>query len=237
MATLLVLGSKPSPCLPRARDFDALACANASVASAAQLRLPAPELTAMSAFITNGSELGRRQLLALHGLSTRTVIYVPHRVRGRTMVKRLAKRLQAWRQHPLVLKWSLHRAGFRYEAFRYYDPGYYRQLAIDLADADEALRRQIEVKSPSTGVIALLLGLADGRFDRFILSGFSFERTQAFAGDGAQPCDAKGREVNGSSPHTRTDLALLRRLHQKRGCVFTTEAQAADRALLPLIPV
>lgn len=236
MATLLILGSKPSPRLPRAQDFDAVACANASVASAAELQLPSPELTAMSAFITANGELGRRQLRALHGLSTRTVVYVPPRIRGRTALKRLGKRLKGWRQHAPVLKWSLYQTGFRYEEFRSHSLGYYQQLAVDLADADEALRQQIVHKTPSTGVIALLLGLADGRFDRFILSGFSFERTQALAGDGRQPVDGKGRQVTGSSPHTPTDLALLRRLQQHRGCLFTTEAQVVQRARLPLIP-
>src|SRR5690606_35619523 len=70
MTTLLVLGSKPDPALPPRSDVDAVACANASGRSAADLGLPSPVLTAMSAVLTSGQPSGRHSLRALRGLRT-----------------------------------------------------------------------------------------------------------------------------------------------------------------------
>jgi hypothetical protein len=228
MATLLVLGSKPSPRLPPVAAFDAVACANASVVSAAKLQLPVPVHTVMTALITNNSELGQLQLQALRGLATQKLIYIPRRIRGGTAVKRLAKRVRDWRLQPLVLKWQLNKVAFRYEEFVCHDAEFYSELALAFACSDDTLIRQLHAKSPSTGLISLLMGLADGRFDRFIMAGFSFERTQAFTAGSDQL-------VKGSSPHARSDLLLLRRLHECHADIVTTEPLVAELASLPII--
>ena len=56
---LLVLGAKPDPILPPPGSFDAVACANASGRSAAELGLPTPVFTVLTALLTDGSEAGR----------------------------------------------------------------------------------------------------------------------------------------------------------------------------------
>jgi hypothetical protein len=231
MATLLVLGSKPSPRLPSAACFDAVACANASVVSAARLQLPVPVHTVMTALITNNSELGRLQLQALRGLETQKLFYIPRRIRGSTAVKRLTKRVRDWRLQSLMLKWQLKRVAFRYEEFVCHDAEFYTKLAGTFASSDDTLVRQTQAKSPSTGMISLLMGLADGRFDRFVMAGFSFERTQAVAAGSDQLLDGEG----GPSPHARTDLLLLHRLRERHVNIITTEPLLAKLAALPVM--
>ena len=85
---LLVLGAKPDPILPPPGSFDAVACANASGRSAADLGLPTPVFTVLTALLTDGSEAGRMRLASLAGLATGTVHFYPQRLKGRTALER-----------------------------------------------------------------------------------------------------------------------------------------------------
>jgi hypothetical protein len=129
-----------------------------------------------------------------------------------------------------MLKWQLKRVAFRYGEFVYHDAEFYTKLALTLASSDDTLIRQMQAKSPSTGMISLLIGLADGRFDRFVMAGFSLERTQAFAAGSDQLLDGKG-----PSPHARTDLLLLHRLKESHANIITTEPLLAKLASLPIM--
>ncbi|MCK6461485.1 MAG: hypothetical protein L6Q95_16515, partial [Planctomycetes bacterium] len=100
MATLLVLGSKPDPALPARSAIDAVACANASGRSAADLGLPVPVLTAISAILTSGQPSARHSLRALGGLRTGTLHLLPSHDRGGSPVRRLWRRARQIRMEP-----------------------------------------------------------------------------------------------------------------------------------------
>jgi hypothetical protein len=79
--------------------------------------------------------------------------------------------------------------------------------------------------------MALAIGLADGRFDRFVMSGFSFEITHAYAHNPL--IDEAGST---RSKHTETDIAILRCLAGRHAGIFTTEPTVHERAGLPFLP-
>ena len=86
------------------------------------------------------------------------------------------------------------------------------------------------VSKPSTGVIALLLGMSLGGYDRFIMSGFSFELTHAYADN--PEIHQRGTSL---SRHTPTDLQVLRRLMELRGNLYTTEPVVHAQAGIALL--
>ena len=86
-------------------------------------------------------------------------------------------------------------------------------------------------KKPSTGVITLLIGMSLGHYDRFIMSGFSFELTHAYADN--PEIHQRGTT---SSRHTPTDLQVLRRLVEIHGNIFTTEPAVNAQAGIPFLP-
>jgi len=228
MTTLLVLGSKPDPALPERSAIDAVACANASGRSAAAHGLPVPVLTAMSAVLTSGQASGRHNLRALRGLRTEALHLLPRHERGGSAAKRLWRRARQFRMEPAWFRARLRAAGYRWQRFETRPLAAYHELVLGLCGGDPALRAQFAHKHPSTGVFAVALGLADGRFDRVIVAGMSFELTHAY---GANPEIAeRGSAV---SKHADTDVMVLERL-ARRGDLFTTEPIVAERAGVPL---
>jgi len=230
VSTLLVLGSKPDPVLPERSAIDAVACANASGRSAADHGLPTPVLTAMSAVLTSGQASGRHSLRALHGLRTERLVMLPRHERGGGAAKRLWRRVRQFRMEPAWFRARLRAAGYRWQRFETRPLAEYHELVLRLCDDDPALRAQFARKHPSTGVFAVALGLADGRFGRVIVAGMSFELTHAY---GVNPEIAE--RGSAASKHADTDVMVLERL-ARRGDLFTSEPIVAERAGVPLWP-
>lgn len=230
MTTLLVLGSKPEPALPDPGEIDAVACANASGRSAADRGLPSPVLTAISAVLTSGQASGRHSLRALAGLRTGTLHLLPRHERGGPLGKRLWRRARNFRMEPGWARLRLRAAGYRWERFETRPLAGYHELVLRLCGDDPALRAQFARKHPSTGVFTVALGLADGRFDRVIVAGMSFELTHAY---GENPEIVE--RGTAASKHGDTDVMVLSRL-ARRGNLFTTEPIVAARAGVPRWP-
>jgi hypothetical protein len=230
MTTLLVLGSKPDPALPERSAIDAVACANASGRSAADHGLPVPVLTAMSAILTSGQASGRHSLRALRGLRTGTLHMLPRHERGGGAARRLWRRARNFRMEPAWFRARLRAAGYRWERFETRPLADYHELVLRLCGGDPELREQFAHKHPSTGVFAVALALAVGRFERVVVAGMSFELTHAY---GANPEIAE--RGSAASKHADTDVMVLARL-ARRGDLFTTEPIVAERAGVPPWP-
>jgi hypothetical protein len=231
MTTLLVLGSKPEPALPPRDSFDEVACANASGHSARRHALPDPTFTVVSAILTSGKKPANALALqAMRGLRTGTVYLYPRPAPRGAGPRRLVRRLRDYRVSPLYVRLTLRRIGFRYD--RFLDPGLEQihDLFRRLCGDDPAVLAAMADKQPSSGLLALALGIADGRYSRFVLSGFSFEITHAYADN---PLIAKR---GATSLHAGTDIAVLRSLAARTGAVYTTETVVQERAGIPLLP-
>ena len=115
---------------------------------------------------------------------------------------------------------------------RFENPGLarYRAMLAELCDDDPDLIAQLRAKQPSSGMLALAIGLAWQGFGRCILSGFSFEITHAYA---ANPLIAA--RGSAASKHADTDVALLRHLSKTSGSIYTTEPVVSERAGVPLL--
>lgn len=230
MKTLLVLGSKPEPCLPPAGEFDALACANAAGYSADKYGLPVPVFTAMTAHLTSGIESGKQSLQAIRGLRTGTVYLIPRHEKSNKLLKRIKRLPVALKTTPLFFRRGLRQAAFRFDHLVSHDLDYYFELIRRLCRDDAELMQLISAKKPSTGLMALVIGMSLGSWDRFILSGFSFELTHAYADN--PEIRERGTVVSG---HTDTDLVLLQRLAAVHGNIFTTETTVHEQAGIPLL--
>lgn len=230
MPTLLVLGSKPEPCLPPAGEFDALACANAAGHSADRYGLPVPVFTAMTAHLTSGIESGQQSLRAIRGLRTGTVYLIPRHEKSGKPWKKLGRLPVAIRTTPFFFKRGLRRNRFHWEHFVNRDLAYYFGLIETLCGGDAQLRQRIRVKKPSTGVMALVIGMSLGTWDRFIMSGFNFELTHAYADN--PEIRERGTVISG---HTDTDLLLLRCLAARHGNIRTTEPAVNEQTGIPLL--
>jgi hypothetical protein len=125
----------------------------------------------------------------------------------------------------------LRRIGYRFDDFIVRPREFYHGLVLGLCGDEPAIRAQIERKQPSTGMIALALGLEDGAFDRVVLSGFSFEITHAYAHNPL--IDRLGTT---RSKHADTDIAILRCLARRHASLYTTEPTVNERAGVPLLP-
>jgi hypothetical protein len=231
MRTLLVLGSKPDPALPPGDGFDALACANASGRSAARHGLPTPLFTVISAILTSGKQAPNRLALeALAGLSTRTLYFYPRPVRGRGPLGRACNAVRSFRTSPLYFRSRLRSLPYSFE--RVENPGLerYNDMLAELCDHEPELVARMRAKQPSSGMLALAVGLAWYDFGRCVLSGFSFEITHAYA---ENPLIAeRGSAI---SKHAETDIALLRHLCRRFGTIYTTEPTVNQRAGIPLL--
>ena len=229
--TLLVLGSKPDPVLPARLAYDALACANGSGFSAARNGLPTPEFTVMSAILTSGIASGRHSLQAVSGLDTGRLYFLPRSPAKRTLVKRLLNPLSTYRISARCLKGALRSVGYRYQEF--VDPGwdYYQSMFAGLCGDRPEILELVHRKHPSSGIVAIALGLAREGYERLIISGFSFELTHAH---GRNP-DIDERQTI-ASKHAATDVAVIQHLAETRGNIFTTEPVVTERAGIPALP-
>jgi hypothetical protein len=232
MTSLLVLGSKPQPVLPPAGSYDAVACANASGRSAARHGLATPLFTVMSAILTSGKQAPNRlALLALAGLRTDTLYFYPRPARARSPMHRAFNGLRSFRTSSFHFKAKMRSLPYTFDRFE--NPGHERYLAMldDLCDHEADLMAQMRAKQPSSGMLALAIGLAWHDFERCILSGFSFEITHAYA-------DNPLIQERGSaaSKHAETDVALLRHLCKRFENIYTTEPVVSARAGVPLLP-
>lgn len=227
--TLLVLGSKPDPVLPAPSQFDAVACANGSGFSAAKHGLPVPRFTVMSA-VLGSLPSGLQSIAALSGLATERLYFSP-RPDDRQGIRKMVRAIKTYDMQPFWLKRKLREASYTFGEFVVRPHAEYLQLVRDLcSDSPDALAH-VERKQPSTGMMTLAIGAALEGFDRFILSGFSFELTHAY---GTNPEIAeRGTQVSG---HADTDVAFLQHLSQKLGTVFTTEPIVTDRTGVPALP-
>ena len=231
MATLLILGSKPDPVVPSQGGFDALACANASGRSAARHGLPLPLFTVISAIVTSGKEAPNRLALeALAGLRTRTLYFYPRPVRGRGLLRRGFNALRSFRTSAPYCRSRLRSLPYRFDRFA--NPGLdrYHAMLAELCDHEPELVARIRAKQPSSGMLALAIGIAWHDFERFVLSGFSFEITHAYADN---PLIAERGSAN--SKHADTDVALLSLLSRRFGTIYTTEPTVHQRAGIPLL--
>ncbi len=232
MAGLLVLGSKPDPRLPPREAYDALACANASGASAARCGLAAPAYTVISAILTSDRKAPNRLALeALRGLETGSLYFYPRPAKGTGALGRALHRLKTTKMQPSSFRRRLDSLGYRYG--RFLDPGldHYLDVVKQLCGQDPEVLACLERKSPSTGVVAVALGLWEERYDRIIVSGFSFEITHAYAENPLVA--ARG---TAESKHADTDIAVLRCLARRFDSLYTTEPVVAETAGLPLLP-
>jgi hypothetical protein len=230
MDTLLILGSKPDPVLPPASAFDGVACANASGYSADRHGLPVPVLTAISAVVTSGIGSGKQSLEALHGLRTGALYRVPQFDKPRKLRKKIKTLPIAIKTSTVFFKLRLRQAGYRWDTFINRDAAFYQQLISTLCRQDPQIMTLVTEKKPSTGVIALMIGMSLGDYDRFVMSGFNFELTHAYADN--PEIRQRGTTM---SRHTPTDLLVLRRLRDVYGTIFTTEAAVHEQAGIPLL--
>ncbi len=235
MATLLILGSKPDPVLPPASAWDDLACANASGFSAAKLGLPDPVFTVVTAILTSGIGSGRQSMRAMRGLHTGTLhfLYSTSRktsLRHSSPVKILQALPRAVRVTPAYFRWAMGRAGYHWDHFVAAEVDRYVRATRAWCEAGEELFEQAARKRPSTGLTALLIGMSLQRYDRFILSGFSFELTHAYA-DNPEIGERGTRE----SGHTPTDIGFMQCLSSSQANLFTTEPTVHRMAGVPLL--
>ncbi|MDG2306267.1 MAG: hypothetical protein P8R42_16770 [Candidatus Binatia bacterium] len=228
--TLLVLGSKPDPVLPEPQSYDAVACANGSGFSAAKHGLPSPAFTVMSA-ILGSVDSGKQSVAALQGLRTERLYFSPRPEKSRGGVRQLIRTIKTYDMQPFYLKRMLRRASYSYGDFVVRPHDDYLRMVRNLCLGDADVLAQVERKQPSTGVMTLVIGAAEEGFDRFVLSGFSFELTHAY---GTNPEIAeRGTQASG---HANTDVAVLRHLSATLGSVYTTEPIVEEKTGVPLLP-
>lgn len=231
MAVLLVLGSKPNPVIPPPDTFADVACANASGRSAHWQGLVEPVFTVMSSVLTSGkNESNRLALAALGGLATRTLYYCPRQMYRHAPFKRLLNFREILACGPRRFERSLRRAGFRFDAFVAKPLTDYLDLVRSLCGGDDEVEALLAHKHPSTGVVAVALGLAERGYRQIILSGFNFEISHAYAHN---PLIETRRAA--TSKHADTDVAVLRRISERHGSLLTTESVVAERTGVPLI--
>ena len=237
MKTILILGSKPDPVLPPPESYTEVACANASGHSAERHDLPRPTFTAMTPIIATRIEAGRQSLEALAGLSTGTVYFLRDRNEGKRGFARLLHLISmSWkkpvhRTQPFYLKRKLRTISYRHARLVAVAPEEYDTLVENLCDRDPGILAQLQRKRPSTGVIALAMAIEQKRYDRYVLSGFNFELTHAYAINPA--IETRGTTA---SSHAETDVMVMRYLARKTGNIFTTERTVHERADVPFLP-
>lgn len=216
--------------------IDDVACANASGYSAVGFGLPTPVFTVMTSVLASGITSGQQSLQALTGLETEKVYFLCRRTYGEGLLDRAlfhaknARKKSLLRMQPLYLRRVLRRLPYGFIDFEALREAEYDGLVRGLCAEDFAILNQMERKRPSTGVIALALGLSRYRYDRYVISGFSFELTHAY---GHNPeIDERG---TAQSAHANTDVLVIRHLGRKFPNLYTTEPVVHERSGLPLL--
>ena len=146
------------------------------------------------------------------------------------MLERGLHALRSFRTSAPYFKRRLRALPYGFERFE--NPGLerYHVMLAELCDREPELVAQIRAKQPSSGMLALAIGIAWHDFEGFVLSGFSFEITHAYA---ANPLIAE--RGSAGSKHADTDIALLRHLSKKFQNIYTTEPAVNQRAGVPLL--
>jgi hypothetical protein len=181
--------------------------------------------------VTSGKQAPNRLALeALAGLSTRTLYFYPRPVRGRGFLGRGFSALRSFRTSASYFRSRLRSLPYSFDRFE--NPGLerYHAMLAQLCDHEPELVAQLRAKQPSSGMLALAIGIAWHEFERFVLSGFSFEITHAYADN---PLVAE--RGSASSKHAETDTLLLRHLSRRFGTIYTTEPTVNRRAGIPLL--
>lgn len=237
MKTLLILGSKPEPVLPPPGSYQAVACANGSGHSAAARGLPRPVFTVMTPLIACDIDSGRQTLEALRGLSTGTVYLLRSRREGPRGLARLVyllrtvRRKSILRTHPRNVGRKLRSVSYLHDRLIPIRPDEYDTLVERLCDHEPGTIAQLRRKPTSTGVTGLAIAIDQERYDRYILSGFSFELTHSYA---VNPViRRRGTRV---SSHAETDARVIACLARRMGNIFTTEDAVHERANVPFLP-
>ena len=229
-STILVLGSKPQPALPPPGAYAALACANASGFSARALGLRPPLFTVVSAVLGSGNASDRHSLAAMRGLAAGRVYFLPRPLPAGGW-RRLRHRLRHWRLQAPWVRHLLRRHGLVFDRFEQRPTEAYDGLLLQLAGGDREIAELIARKRPSTGLVALALGLSDVGFSHAILAGFDFTLSHAY---GHNPLIDQRRDA--LSKHADTDIAILAAIQRRRGCLWTSEPAVAARTGIPLLP-
>jgi hypothetical protein len=231
MSTLLVLGSKPDPALPSRSAYDDLACANASGRSAHEHGLPTPAYTVMSSILTSERQAANTLALkALTGLRTETLYLYPRPPYRGNPLKKAWHDLKFVKTKPFYFKRKLKSLKYEFDNFVAEPLQFYIDRVKALCDYDVDLMDLVKRKLPSTGMIAIALGVGERGYERVIVSGFSFEITHAYA---ANPLIEK-RGTTGSK-HADTDVAFLHYLSDKYRNIYTTETVVSERCGIPLL--
>lgn len=228
-STILVLGSKPQPALPPPHTYAAVACANASGFSARAHGLPQPKFTVISAVLGSGNASDNHSLAAMRGLAAGQVYFLPRPLpSGRW--RRLRHRLRHWRLQGPWVRRLLRRSGLIFSSFEERPTEAYDGLLLALTGDDPNIAELMAAKRPSTGLVALALGLSEGGFGHAILAGFDFTLSHAY---GHNPLiDQRGQAL---SKHADTDIAILSAIQARRGCLWTSEPTVAAKAAIPLL--
>jgi len=182
----------------------------------------------MSAILT-ARESGKHSLQALAGLQTDTLYFFPRpTVNGHALKKAICS-IKRFKMQSFYLKWQLRTLAYRYNHFVYLNWEHYDDLVNELCDYKASIITQIQQKQPSTGIMALVLGIAQQQYDRYILSGFSFELTHAY---GRNPeIDSRSAQI---SKHANTDITVIQYLANKYA-IYTTEPIVHQRTGTPLV--
>jgi hypothetical protein len=228
-ATILVLGSKPEPTLPPSDAYAAVACANASGYSARQHGLRQPLFTVVSAVLGSGNASDRHSLAAMRGLHAGHVYFLPRPLPSGVW-RGLRHRLRHWRLQAPWVRHLLRLHGFMFDRFEQRPTAAYDGLLLELAGGDQSIAELIARKRPSTGLVALALGLSEAGFAQAILAGFDFTLAHAY---GRNPLiDQRG---NSQSKHADTDIAILSAIQARLGCLWTSEPAVAAPTGIPLL--
>jgi hypothetical protein len=231
VATLLVLGSKPAPVLPPRAAIDAVACANASGFSARALGLPDPVFTVVTAVLTSGKPSDEHSLRRLAGLATGRLYHVRRpKADGGGPLARLIAAFKMRKMSVGELRRRLRALDYRYEELVSRPARFYHDLVLELCAGDPEVAAAIARKQPSTGLLAVALGLGEGRWSRVVMAGFDFTLTHAYSDN---PLIAE--RGSAASAHAPTDLAILRRLATLRSDLWTSEPVVHERTGLPLL--
>lgn len=216
--------------MPSLVRVDAVACANASGHSAARFGLPVPLFTVMSSILTSGKNQSNHLAVeALRGLRTHHLYIFQRRPFQRKLWKQALHPGKILRTTVPFIRHQLRRIGYEYEVLVTKPAGYYVDLVAGLCGQDPEIGRLLADKVPSVGMLAVAVGLAEHGYTRIVLSGFSFEITHAYA---QNPLIAERGST--TSRHADTDIATLRRIQQRHGCLFTTEPVVHQRTGIPL---
>jgi hypothetical protein len=193
--------------------------------------LPDPTITVMSTILTSGHKPANDLALeALRGLRTDMLYLYPRPPSRGPWLRRVVREIEQINVRPWYFRRRLRQIGYQFRHSIAWPQQAHHELVMGLCEHDPEMAALIEHKQPSTGIIALALGLADDRYDRFVMSGFSFEVTHAYAHNPS--IDELGTT---RSKHADTDIAVLRRLSDRFGNVVTTEAAVHRLAGIPLM--